>query len=185
VVQRNFFPRQFDLLDRDGDGKLTMQELTDYLDKVQAIQAKAFTSSTVLLLSGEAQGLFEALDRNRDGKLSRREVRALPQLVPADGQLALDQLPRTRRLAIGLYRASFNRVAGGEPFSPPGLPLLTLDWSGDNLAWFRKMDRNGDGDVSRREFLGPREDFDRLDLDGDGLLSIEEASQAKPAEGKL
>ena len=39
------------------------------------------------------------------------------------------------------------------------------------------MDRNGDGDVSRREFLGTDEEFRRLDADGDGLISAEEADK--------
>ena len=37
------------------------------------------------------------------------------------------------------------------------------------------MDRNGDGYVSRREWLGPEELFHKLDADGDGLISPEEA----------
>ena len=41
--------------------------------------------------------------------------------------------------------------------------------------WFQKMDRNHDGDVSRREFLGPRDQFDRLDRDKDGLIDPDEA----------
>jgi hypothetical protein len=45
-------------------------------------------------------------------------------------------------------------------------------------VWFRKMDRNHDGDVSRREFLGTDEEFRRLDADGDGLISAAEASRA-------
>ena len=38
------------------------------------------------------------------------------------------------------------------------------------------MDRNGDGDLSRREFLGGRADFDQIDADGDGLISADEAT---------
>jgi hypothetical protein len=39
------------------------------------------------------------------------------------------------------------------------------------------MDVNGDGDVSRREFLGSEEAFRQLDTDGDGLISVEEAER--------
>jgi hypothetical protein len=42
------------------------------------------------------------------------------------------------------------------------------------------MDRNHDGDVSRREFLGPSGLFDELDADNDGLLSPAEAAASKP-----
>jgi hypothetical protein len=41
------------------------------------------------------------------------------------------------------------------------------------------MDRNGDGDVSRTEFPGRPEDFDKIDLDHDGLISLEEAEAAE------
>jgi Ca2+-binding EF-hand superfamily protein len=40
------------------------------------------------------------------------------------------------------------------------------------------MDKNRDGDVSRREFLGTREAFDRLDKNGDGLIDRREAEGA-------
>jgi len=43
--------------------------------------------------------------------------------------------------------------------------------------WFTKMDRNHDGDLSVREFIGSAEDFRKLDSDGDGLISVEEARQ--------
>jgi hypothetical protein len=40
------------------------------------------------------------------------------------------------------------------------------------------MDRNGDGVVTRREFLGSREDFQRIDTNGDGMITPEEAERA-------
>jgi hypothetical protein len=42
-------------------------------------------------------------------------------------------------------------------------------------VWFHKMDRNGDGDVSRGEFLGAKAEFAKLDTNADGLISLEEA----------
>ena len=51
-------------------------------------------------------------------------------------------------------------------------------------VWFKKMDRNGDGDVSAREFNGPPSLFQRMDPDGDGLISPEEARAYEKAMKK-
>jgi hypothetical protein len=40
------------------------------------------------------------------------------------------------------------------------------------------MDRNGDGVISPREFLGPPEVFRELDTNGDGVISPQEAARA-------
>ena len=55
---------------------------------------------------------------------------------------------------------------GRLPTSRPAAPL-----------WFQKMDRNADGDLSRTEFFGPKAAFLKLDADGDGLVSVEEAAR--------
>jgi hypothetical protein len=40
------------------------------------------------------------------------------------------------------------------------------------------MDRNDDGEVSPREFIGPADAFKRLDKDGNGVLDAKEAEGA-------
>ncbi len=66
--------------------------------------------------------------------------------------------------------ASLHSTAMTSPSTPP---------AEEGPKWFRKMDRNRDGDISRREFLGPRAAFERLDADGDGLITAKEAAMSK------
>ena len=52
----------------------------------------------------------------------------------------------------------------------------------DGPVWFQKMDRNGDGDVSRREFLGTPRQFDQLDADGNDLIDVMEGMTGATTE---
>jgi hypothetical protein len=44
--------------------------------------------------------------------------------------------------------------------------------------WFRNMDRNSSGDLSREEFIGPDDQFKRYDTNGDRVISPQEAVSA-------
>src|SRR5204863_4929891 len=139
-----------------------------------------------LLGSQGVLGLWDLLDRNRDGVLGLREVRNAPALLASldrngDGFVEPDEVPASFVLQLGAGQTDFRRISGDDVVSLAADGRLTYSSGeeGGGPLWFRKMDRNGDGDVSRREFLGPPEVFKKLDLDGDGLISREEAEKAE------
>jgi Ca2+-binding EF-hand superfamily protein len=173
--QNGYFRSMFNLLDRDGDEKVFEKELLSYLDK----QTKVTQSRTVLNVTDQGRNLFENLDRNRDRRLGQHELTAVMKRISVwdedgDGQVALAEIPHQYRLVIG--RAE---PASGLPVPRPRATNRPSRRTTGGPLWFRKMDRNQDGDVSRREFLGTRNGFNNLDLNGDGLIDLAEALQVK------
>jgi hypothetical protein len=177
---------QFDVLDRDGDGKLFEKEVTAYLDRFRELQRLALRGCVSLVLSDESRGLFDLLDQDRDARLSIRELRQAPALLALDrsnsGRLTREHIPHSYRLSVRNGPASqginpamvFEQIYGPERASPAQVR------GSSGPLWFQKMDRNRDGDVSPREFLGSDGQFRQLDADGDGLISAAEAEKAAP-----
>jgi Ca2+-binding EF-hand superfamily protein len=177
-----FFQNTFKLMDRDGDGKLFEKEMLAYVDSMLDLQVRAVAAVLSVNAADEGKGLFDLIDTNHDGRLSVRELRQAVKLVDqldrdGDGAISRDEIPKNFRLTV--QRGPAN---GG--FSRPGVVFVNGRRTGNRPAaptagplWFRKMDRNHDGDVSRKEFLGTDEEFKRIDTDGDGLISAEEAER--------
>ncbi len=164
--------------DRDEDDCLSLDELNAWVD----LTTSGLNCRISVALAASNRGLFPLLDANQDGRLSIRELHpAWQRLVQhdrdGDGFLARHELPLQCQIVVNSgepnYRAG--QLSGFLP--PPGTTVASAVPRRGPL-WFRKMDRNGDGDVSLREFLGSRDDFRRLDMDGDGLISLEEAQRA-------
>ena len=191
-VGRTIFAQVFDLMDRDGDGKLYEKEVVAYLDAIEGLQKAARKACVTLTVRDQGRGLFDLIDTDHDGRLSLREMRNMVKLLDqldkeGKGYLTRGDVPR--RYAVSFSQgpaqgndglANFVVVAPG--FGGPTEPAVPERKAGP--LWFRKMDRNRDGDVSRKEFLFGDELFRLIDTDGDGLISLEEAEKAEGILGK-
>jgi Ca2+-binding EF-hand superfamily protein len=180
-----FFRSEFAQMDGDGDGMVFEKEFKAHLARTQELRDLARRGIVSLSFSDKGRGLFDVMDPDGDGRLSERELRGLPARVAGldrnkDGQIHAHEVPRR-------YQARFTQggVGGGTAFRAVaiainGAPLAdpSVPERSKGPTWFRKMDRNRDGDLSRREFLGSSRSFRRIDRDGDGLIDPQEASQA-------
>jgi len=173
----------FALLDRDGDGKIFEKELVAALDEIQDLAGAAMEGTITVELNEMGRGLFGLIDADGDNRISLRELRAMPKLVERfdankDGSLATSEVPRRFEASLAPGLGSGRIVP--QPVRFGGQMNVTKPQAGP--VWFQKMDRNRDGDVSRREFLGTDEQFRKLDTDGDGLISQQEAEAAEKKE---
>ncbi|AWM38223.1 transaldolase/EF-hand domain-containing protein [Gemmata obscuriglobus] len=180
IRRSDLFRDLLPLIDADGDGKVFEKELLAALDKIQPLATLAARGLVAANVTEAGHGLFGIIDADGNGQLSQRELRQLPKLTKhfataKNGSFRLADVPQHLRVTLASHPAGPWLIEA--PIDRPREPRSAV-----GPTWFQKMDRNRDGDVSRREFLGSEDDFRRLDRDGDGLIDAHEAEAASKPE---
>lgn len=170
----------FAKLDTDGDGKVSREEFPGNDEKFARVDANGdgFITPDEMAGRGGNQGrvggqqanpqqrwnaMLERFDTDGDGAISAEEFEGPEQVFKAldqdeDGKI-------TQEEALRMANRGGEGQAGGGAEGNRWQRLL------------RSSDRDGDGAISREEWLGRPEGFARFDRDGDGVISAEEGAQ--------
>jgi Ca2+-binding EF-hand superfamily protein len=178
--------QQIQSWDANGDGKVYLEELIDFFGRSQ----RPNWSRVSVGAAAQDHPLFYALDANGDSQLGLRELESASERLLSfdkndDGRLAADEVPVSVRIAIS--RAVYvnqlvqsgTAIGRGRVVAAGQVEPTTTS----HPVWFTRMDVNRDGDVSRREFLGPLEKFTTFDTNGDRFIDAAEAAAAATPKG--
>lgn len=141
--------RDFALFDANKDGRISPREFIDRPGSDPARRA-------------QRERRFREIDKDGDGTIAREEYVAF-------GRLIFDKLDGDRDGRIS--RAEFEEALTGGPPLPPPQPSEEAELR----ALFDRIDQNRDGFIAQSELDAARNDeFARLDANGDGRLTREE-----------
>jgi len=156
------------IADCNGDERLSLAELRSYTELVAA----ALRSQIWIIVADRCCNMFGLLDSDSDGRLSFVELAHVDEVIGID--VPSRPLPQQFQITFGTPP---NRSWGGLML-PAAAKRIQTTAKEVKLGprWFQALDRNGDGIVTPREFLGPREAYGQLDRDSDGMITLAEAT---------
>ena len=167
---------KFEEFDKNKDGALNQQEVAAMLTAANSSRRPSGTPSRESdrprpssrdAAQPSQDALFAILDRDRDGKLSRRELEAAGSII---ARLDKDKDGSVSKREI---------AAVASDKAPSSRPSRERDSRGGISSYAKRLDKDNDGKITREEASGPiKERFDRLDEDGDGILKVEDVEKA-------
>jgi Ca2+-binding EF-hand superfamily protein len=198
---RKFFERLVRMGDADKNGELSREEFDHAM---QQSEEPVTDINKVGNLGGgpparpnmDPKRIFQTLDKNKDGKLTRDELEGRPRLLAIFDRLGKDELtledvtsvlgnaskPNNKKLAK--KGAKKGALAQATPAAETGDSKEMAD-SDETRAvppFFRMLDTNHDGRLSAEEFAKAGELFEKLDRNHDGYLDPKELMSGPPSK---
>ncbi len=163
-----FLNSDFEAADLDGNGKLFQDEIVTILEQRNMVSRNQLS----IRADDQDDALLPSVDLNSDGRIDSREIARIGESLLAldhndDGRLELHELRGT--MMVGVVRGG-NRGQVQPNDTTYQVPTVDRKNSESTPRWFIGMDRNRDGGISWREFLGARTQFDELDANSDGFV---------------
>jgi len=168
----------FDQIDADGDEKIFGEEMKTFI----RTRGEPVATTCQITVFDDGAGFFSALDVNSDRRISVREMRYADKSLATmqrDEKPGLGELEPARHYRIEFSRGVFNPFGVSDRSADPQVATAAARPRPVGPIWFQRWDRNNDGDLTFREFLGPRDAFEQLDADGDDLIDPREAEAAE------
>jgi Ca2+-binding EF-hand superfamily protein len=186
---RKFFDRLVRIGDTDKNGELTREEFDRALK--QTDEPVTNINNVGNLGAGppmkgkvDPKRIFEMLDKNKDGKLTREEASKRPRVLALFDRLGKDELTLEDLSAL-------NKGGQGKKKRPTAVAAETsANNSSEEMsegkdgrpvpAFFQLLDTNHDGRLSQEELSKAAALFDKLDRNHDGFLDPKELMAAAP-----
>lgn len=141
---------------------------------------------------GPHGGFFERMDRNEDGKVTLSETQSHAAArfdsmdLNMDGFLTKEELEEAHQARK--QKMQEKRADKSEKPNKEGRPELTDEQKAEHHKkrsqrkekMFERSDKDGDGKISREEFLAQgSQHFSKMDTNGDGVVTKEELGEKK------